>query len=111
MIATTMSTTGMTASHHHCRRFAYHLPPPALDGSAAGGAFGTSWPGTSRPDSPDARLAGSVVNLFVDLSQVIAPPLNFCVTRSPFSVWSAVGAPRSPFAPPSLVHAAFIAPR
>ena len=29
---------------------------------------GTSWPGTVSPVNDDARLAGSVVNFFVDLS-------------------------------------------
>src|SRR4051812_47889208 len=105
MMAATISTSGMAAIHHHCRRVAYHEPPLALDGSAAGGACGASCPGTSIPDRPDARLAGSVLNFPVFLSQEIAPPLNFCVTTSPFSFWSAVGAPSWPVAPPSLSHA------
>lgn len=52
-----------------------------------------------------------MVNALVFPFQEMAPPENFCVTTSSLSVWSAVGAPSSPVAPPSFVHAAFIAPR
>ena len=59
----------------------------------------------------EARFAGSVLNVCLDRFQETTPPLNRCVITSPFSVWSAIGAPSEPVAPPSLSHAAFIAPR
>jgi hypothetical protein len=56
-------------------------------------------------------LAGSELNLFVCLSQEISPPVKRWEMTFPSSVWSATGGPSEPTAPPSLSHAAFIAPR
>ncbi len=74
-------------------------------------ACGACGVGTCRPPSDSARLAGSLVNELFLASQVNWPPVNFWVTLSPSVLWSATGTPSAPVAPPSLSHAAFIAPR
>ena len=52
-----------------------------------------------------------MLKVFLTRSHEITPPLKRWVMTSPLSVWSAIGAPSVPVAPPSFSHAAFIAPR
>ena len=106
----TSTSTGTMASNHH-QLHSNHLLPLESEACALLGALGASCPGTCKPDSSDARLDGSVLKVFFERSQEITPPLNRCVMTSPFSVWSAIGAPSSPFAPPNRSQAAFMAPR
>lgn len=68
-------------------------------------------PGTSSPVSWPARSAGVVVNALVLAFQLTSPPVKGWVTTSPFQDSSAVGTPRVPADPPSLSHAALMAPR
>src|SRR3984957_20288567 len=101
----------MSASSHH-QFHANHLLPLVLEAcGCAGAALGATCSGTCRPASAAARFPGSVLKVFLALSQETTPPLNRCVITSPLSVWSAIGAPSEPVAPPSFCHAAFMAPR
>src|SRR5437899_12253485 len=101
----------MIASSHHQLQVNHFLGLVSDACGLAGDAFDASCPGTCRPASWAARFAGSVLKVFLERSQEITPPLNRCVITLPFSVWSAIGAPSEPAAPPSFSHATFIAPR
>src|SRR5277367_67697 len=102
----TGSRAGMpTSNHHQCQ--ASPLIPPPVDADPDG----VFCPGTCRPESAEARFAGSVLNVFFVLFQEIWPPVNFWVTTSLLTVLSPTGAPSLPVAPRSLSHAAQMAPR
>ncbi|CKN62014.1 Uncharacterised protein [Mycobacterium tuberculosis] len=51
------------------------------------------------------------MNVFFARFHEIMPPVNFCETTSPSTVWSPTGAPSLPLGPRSLSHAATMAPR
>lgn len=85
------------------------MSPPAARRAAAiadAGSFGTA-----RPASWSASSGGVVVKVLVLRSHVSSPPVNFCDSVSPRYASSSVGTPRTPADPPSLSHAALIAPR